>query len=220
MGRLENKTCEVCGKEYKPKSHNQKYCSKECRAKATNRTAHIKVELPEGMVIGPEDVFNEEQMEKFNNATEKQRKWVMVFLQTGDSDKAVEEAYDTTTQAARYQIAHKLRLKFGITVQDIYRAFGITENKLAAKTVQLLDAKKLVRTYKKGDMMTEEESEDTFAISKGIDHATKMLRIDPGQKILHGEDRENPFNSLADALLAIKDGRRLQQRPEEAPNAK
>ena len=125
------------------------------------------------------------------------------FLRCGNVEKSSKIAFPDVQPSTRRMLSYRMRLKFNITIADLYRALGVTETKVVKTAKRLLNAKKIIRTYKKGELELEEETEDTYALSKGLDHTTKMLKIDPGQKILHGEDSENPFASLSEALLKM-----------------
>lgn len=153
------------------------------------------------------DVLNPEQYEIYKKASQYQKKWLQVFIRTGNTNTASDEAYPGTTKSTRYQMAHRNRLLFKISVEDLYRSQGIDELKIVKKTNALLDAKKVSRKYVKGDLIEEYEEEDTYAIATGIKEATKMLRIDPGQKLVHAGDKENPitFKQLFGDLTNIKD---------------
>lgn len=139
------------------------------------------------------DVLTEEQYNIYKKASQYQKKWLQVFVRTGNTNTASDEAYPNASKSTRYQMAHKNRKIFNISVDDLYRSQGIDELKIAKKTNTLLDAKKITRRYQKGDLIEEYEEEDTYAIATGIKEATKMLRIDPGQKLVHAGDKENPI---------------------------
>lgn len=135
-----------------------------------------------------EQVLTEKQLNEYDNASEQQQVWLLVLCKYGDYRKAEKIAYPNVKQSARYQLSHKNRLKFDICMADILRSVGIDEVMIGKKINTLLQAKRIKRTYVKGDLSEEVEEEDNFAISKGIDHAVKHLKIDPGEKVVHDVD--------------------------------
>lgn len=217
------KQCTRCGVEFETKVAITKFCIKcrknKLRGKHEGNSSEANdLELDEGTNVKLFDILSADQQKQFVNASPQRQLWLIEFVKTGSMRKAGERAYPKANQGSRNTINSYLSSYFGITVADIFRAMGIHETKIAEKTMTLLDAKKQVRTFRKGDLIEEVEQEDSFAIDAGIKHATKLLKIDPGQKLLHGEDPEHKFTSLSDALKAITSGQVVQQRPEEAPN--
>lgn len=170
---------------------------KEIKKAAKKTVKKIKKEMESFKL---EDVLTEEQMVTYKEASEPRKKWLEVFVRTGEGHVATREAYPNCSEASMRQMTYVMRNYFKISVSDLFRVMGIDELKLIDKTNQLLDAKRIVKRFKKGDMIEEVEEEDNFAISKGLETGIKMLKIDPGQKLLHGEDRENPFQSVADLM--------------------
>lgn len=55
----------------------------------------------------------------YQNATEKQRKWVEEFLETGDSDWAARIAYPTATVGSVYQLSMRARRMFNLNKKDL-----------------------------------------------------------------------------------------------------
>lgn len=41
------KTCQICNKEFTPKTHSKKYCSKECKTEAANKLRRVESKTPE-----------------------------------------------------------------------------------------------------------------------------------------------------------------------------
>jgi hypothetical protein len=144
----------------------------------------------------------------------------MYFIHTGDPNTATKKAYPNAGTSARYQINYRNQQHFGVRLADLFRAIGVDESKIVEKTQQLLDAKRVTRTYRKGEMLEEVEEEDNFAISKGLDIAIAQTGHSPNQKILHGEDKDNPFQSVSSAFQAIMAGERKAQPPETKEQAK
>ena len=225
--KTETRTCTGCQEEYRVQQPHQKYCAQKCRYTTKIERGIKKAEivaeavltiLPKDLHLEAEDILDEKQMEVYRKSSAKQKVWFHEFLRTGNSDGAAKKAHPNATDSSVRHLSHNYRKMFMLSVQDVYRAVGITENVLAEATLKLINAKKIKRTFVKGDLETEEEGEDVFAINAGIEKGTKMLKIDPAQKILHGEDKDNPFTSLADALKSVALGQRNEQRPELPPN--
>lgn len=151
-----------------------------------------------------DQVLSEEQIELWAKATPQRKVWLLEFLRTGDPNKAARVAYPNMTKGSRYVISHRARRYFKVNIADIYRAQGIGELEVVTKTRELLEAKKKIRRFQKGDLLEEEEMEDVFAISKGLDVAIKLLGLQPAQKTLLGQDPDNPFTSLADVAKQSK----------------
>lgn len=176
----------------KKKSHDSKLEDDSKRA----------AEIAKQIALVPEDILDEDMMETFNESTEKQKTWLLEFLKTGNSDKAARKAYPDATKATAHQLAYRMRLKFRISVADLYRAAGITEASCITTTKKLLTAKVKTKTFQKGGEMIEVTEEDTYALDKGLSHAEKMLNIEPSKKVLLGEDADNPMASLTGAIIS------------------
>ena len=67
------------------------------------------------------------------------------------------------------------RLKqVNLSILDAALKNGITPDKVAKKINNLLDAKKIVRQFKKGDLEYEYEEDNVKALDKGIEHSLKI----------------------------------------------
>jgi hypothetical protein len=81
---------------------------------ARHKTSRVpKKPLPSEGIMSPK------HFSLYQNATDKQRKWVEEFLQTGDSDLAARIAYPTAKVASVYQLSLKGRKRFGLTKKDL-----------------------------------------------------------------------------------------------------
>lgn len=76
----------------------------------------------------------------------------------------------SSAEVGGHHLARKVKPKL---IEALSQA-GVTPEKIAKKVNTLLDAKIKVKTYKKGDLETEIEHVDHFAIDKGITQAMKM----------------------------------------------
>lgn len=65
------------------------------------------------------EIMTAEQFLKYQNASEKQRKWAEEFLHTGDSDLAARIAYPKATVGSVYQLSLRARKHFGLTKKDL-----------------------------------------------------------------------------------------------------
>jgi len=81
--------------------------------------ARHKTERKPQQAIPASEIMTSEQFLKYQNATEKQRKWVEEFLRTGDSDWAARVAYPTAKAASVYQLSLRARKTFGLTKKDL-----------------------------------------------------------------------------------------------------
>jgi len=157
-----------------------------------------------------EDILDEEQLEIYTKASEQQKKWLEYFIRIGDPNVAAEKAYPNQAgNMSRFITSSRLRKMFKISVADLFRAVGIDELKIAKKTTQLLDAKRTIKRFKKGDLVDVVEEEDNFAIGKGLDVAIKLTGNEPTQKIQHGEDSKNPmFRGLAELIQSQQNNKK------------
>ncbi|MFA5855118.1 MAG: hypothetical protein WC846_02420 [Candidatus Gracilibacteria bacterium] len=87
----------------------------EPRVKWARHKTDRKPEKP----IPVSEIFDSEQMMKYQNATDKQRKWVDEFLRTGDSDLSARIAYPTAKVASVYQLSLHARRKFKLTKKEL-----------------------------------------------------------------------------------------------------
>ena len=147
------------------------------------------------------DILTDEQIGIYECASEPRKKWLQYFVRCGDAFEAVKKAYPNVSECSARIMSSQLRLYFKISIGDLFRMMGIDELKIFTKTNTLLDAKRIVRRFKRGDDVEETEEEDNYAIGKGLDIAIKLTGNEPHQKRLLGEDPENKFGlTLADAV--------------------
>lgn len=173
---------------------------KEIKKEGQKTVKKVKKQLAK---LRLEDVLSEEQMKLYEVASPPRKIWLEYFVRTGDAHAATREAYPNCSDASMYQLTYRMRNHFGVSVSDLFRLMGIDELKIVQKTKLLLDAKRVTKRFKRGEFVDEVTEEDNFAISKGLDNSIKLLKIDPGQKLLHGEDPENRFQSVADLVRTV-----------------
>lgn len=162
-----------------------------------------------------EDILTEEQMELYKKATPQRQLWLEWFIRTADCTIAAKHAYPNMKLGSRRCASYNCRQYFKINTAMVFRALGLDENRIYKKVDQLLDAKRVKRTYVKGEITDEIEEEDNFAIAKGLEFATKLTGAEASQKLLIGEDKENPMTSLADGLKTLLNAPPVPQIKEE-----
>lgn len=99
-------------------------------------------------------------------------KFIELYILTGKAKESALRAGFSENYAA--VILNRFPDKVKKSLSEALEARGITSEKVAEKIGVLLDAKKKVRTYTKGDITEEYEEEDHAAIDKGITHAAKI----------------------------------------------
>lgn len=175
---------------------------KEIKAEAKEALEKVQEDIKK---LQLEDILSVEQMEIYKKASPQRKIWLECFIRSGEPNESAKVAYPNMSQASIYTLSSTLRQYFKISVADIFRAIGIDEVKIVKKTNQLLDAKRVKRTFIKGDLQEETEEEDNFAIGKGLDIAIKLTGNEPSQKHLIGEDPDNRFKGLADLMKIEKE---------------
>lgn len=64
-------------------------------------------------------VLTDQSFMRYQNSSEKQRKWVEEFARTGDSDLAARIAYPTAKVASVYQLSVRNRRAFRVSKKDL-----------------------------------------------------------------------------------------------------
>lgn len=117
------KNCQTCNLEFVPRNKNGIYCSKKCRV--NKGLAKLMEERDKRVDLGlkgikVEDVLGPKQLERFKKATEKQKTWLLTFIETGSSPLANDAAWPDATIASKHVLGHKMRIFFDVTVQDLF----------------------------------------------------------------------------------------------------
>lgn len=134
--------------------------------------------------------------------TKQDLKFVEKVVEDGNVTKAAQEAYKVDYGYANvkgHRMIQKDLIKEAIDtkVQNIRKALidqGVDDTKIAEKVSTLLEANKVVRTYIKGDLVTETEEEDHNAIDKGLKHALNVFGIEEKQPPKSGNTYNFFFN--------------------------
>ena len=185
---------------------------KEMKALADEQAAEIEASIKANSL---EDVLSPDQLKLYKDATPQQQIWLEYFVRTGNPNSAANKAYPNQTKPSRAVSSGRTQKHFGITLGDIFKANGLDELKIVKKTNVLLDAKRIVKTFKRGEETIEESFEDPGAIAKGLDITIKQGGHSTAQRVLLGEDKDNPMTSLAAGLAAIANGKTIEQPKEE-----
>jgi hypothetical protein len=150
------------------------------------------------------EIFSEEQKAIYEKSNERQIFWFEWFLRTGDLAEATRQTFPQAADPSQRVIGSKMQEHWKISMAKLFEIMGVTKPEIVTKPQVLLNAKRKITTFKKGDLIDEVEEEDNYAIGKGLDIAIKLTGNDPGQKFLHGEDPNNKFTSIADMLKGLK----------------
>lgn len=80
--------------------------------------------------------------------TLKQRKWLDLYIKTGNATEAARQAYDCTEQSARVIGCENLAK---LNVEEFMESMGLTDHKLFTKLADGLDAFKMSHSFTEAD---------------------------------------------------------------------
>ena len=117
------------------------------------------------------------------NLTLKQQGFVKDYLETGNASLAVRNNYNTQDDATARAIGSENLTKHNIqrSIKEALEARGLSNDHLASKVAELVNAQKITRIIRKGEIELVREELDTQAVKTGLEFAFKLKNIDKGQ---------------------------------------
>jgi phage terminase small subunit len=108
--------------------------------------------------------------------TTKQRKFVQGYLATGNASLAAKNSYDVKSDATARVIGSENLTKPNIqaTILEALDAQGLTNEHLATKVAELVNAQRKVTVVRSGELEAVEERIDTQAVKAGLEFAFKL----------------------------------------------
>ncbi len=140
--------------------------------------------------------------------TTKQRKFVRGYLDTGNASLAVKNSYKIKNDATARAIGSENLTKPNIqqTIMEALDAQGLTNNHLAGKVAELVNAQRKITILRNGELEAVEEKIDTSAVKAGLEFAFKLKEptlkreadITLKWEEVSSEEREEIDNALRD----------------------
>ena len=111
-----------------------------------------------------------------NKLTMKQRKFIEKYIATGNAFLAAKKSYKVNSDATARAMGSENLTKPNIqkAIQDALEANGLTNEHLARKVAELVNAQKKVFIFQKGKTTVVREELDTQAIKAGLEFAFKL----------------------------------------------
>jgi len=108
--------------------------------------------------------------------TNRQRGFVKDYIETGNATLAAKNNYDVTDDntAAVIGSENLRKLKISETIAEALEAQGLTNDHLASKVAELVNAQRKITILRKGDIEAVEERVDTPAVKAGLEFAFKL----------------------------------------------
>lgn len=117
--------------------------------------------------------MTKELVKKEPKLTIKQRKWLKLYLKTGNASLAARDTYSCTLESAR-RIGSENLSKLDIKLKELMEAKGLSIGDLIDDIQQMRKATKIVTSHTEPDY----EHPDWTARAKAVDIASKWLGID------------------------------------------
>jgi len=111
-----------------------------------------------------------------NTLTLKQRKFTNKYLETGNTTEAAMQVYKPKKRATARAIGSENLTKPNIqrTILEAFEAQGLTNEHLAGKVAELVNAQRKVTILRNGELEAVEEKIDTPAVKAGLEFAFKL----------------------------------------------
>lgn len=108
--------------------------------------------------------------------TAKQAKFAKEYLETGNATEAAMQVYKPKKRATARAIGSENLTKPNIqrTINDALEAQGLTNEHLAGKVAELVNAQKRITIMRNGELKAIEERMDTPAVKAGLEFAFKL----------------------------------------------
>ena len=110
------------------------------------------------------------------NLTNKQVKFTKKYLETGNATEAAMNVYRPKSRAVARSIGSENLTKPNIqqTITEALEAQGLTNDHLASKVAELVNAQRKITILRKGDIEAVEERMDAPAVKAGLEFAFKL----------------------------------------------
>src|SRR3989344_5787378 len=130
--------------------------------------------------------------------TIKQRRFAVSYLETGNATEAAMQVYKPKKRATARAIGSENRTKPNIqqTILEALDTRGLTNDHLAGKVAELVNAQRKITVLRNGEMEAIEERIDTPAVKAGLDFAFKLK-----EPVLRREAESSGFGDMPTEAL-------------------
>lgn len=138
--------------------------------------------------------------------TLKQNNFTQKYLETGNATEAAMEAYTPQNRATASVIGHEnlRKPKIRATIQEALESEGLTNEHLAKKIAELVNAQKRLTIVKNGQVEAISERIDTPSVKAGLEFALKLRGTSPEPNLairwISDEDKELAERALSELL--------------------
>lgn len=129
--------------------------------------------------------------------TLKQRRFANEYLEAGNATEAAMKAYKPKNRAVARSIGSENLTKPNIkrTIQEALEANGLTNDLLAQRVLELINARRKITYVKQGEVRVVQEIIDTQAVKAGIEFGLKLKAVSPEEQqrvvvIRYDQERE------------------------------